>query len=144
MPITKPKLSTNLDTNFIKLIAILSMTIDHVGAVFFPQYPVFRWIGRMAFPLFCYCLTVGMLYTHDIKRYLARLGLFALISQPFWILAFNYWDFWGNLTNLNIYFTLFMSLLSVWALRRKSGCCLWAACSFCPLLTSTIPSPALF
>ncbi len=98
----------------------------------------------MAFPLFCYCLTVGMLYTHDIKRYLARLGLFALISQPFWILAFNYWDFWGNLTNLNIYFTLFMSLLSVWALRRKSGCCLRAACCFCPLLTSTIPSPALF
>ena len=74
MPITKPKLSTNLDTNFIKLIAILSMTTDHVGAVFFPQYPVFRWIGWMAFPLFCYCLIVGMLYTRDIKRYLARLG----------------------------------------------------------------------
>lgn len=73
----------------------------------------------MAFPLFCYCLTVGMLYTRDIKRYLARLGLFALISQLFWILAFNYWDFWGNLTNLNIYFTLFMSLLSVWGFKEK-------------------------
>ena len=38
-------------------------------------------------------MTVGMLYTHDIKRYLRRLGLFALISQPFWILAFNAEDF---------------------------------------------------
>ena len=62
------KLKTNLDTNFIKLVAIISMTFDHVGSVFFPEYPVFRWIGRIAFPLFCYCLTVGMLYTHDIKK----------------------------------------------------------------------------
>lgn len=62
------KLKTNLDTNFIKVVAIISMTFDHVGNVFFPEYPVFRWIGRIAFPLFCYCLTVGMLYTHDIKN----------------------------------------------------------------------------
>ena len=68
----QPKLRTNLDTDFLKLIAVLSMTVDHVGAVFFPEYPVFRWIGRMAFPLFCYCMTVGLLYTHDIRRYLAR------------------------------------------------------------------------
>ena len=42
----QPKLRTNLDTDFLKLIAVLSMTVDHVGAVFFPEYPVFRWIGR--------------------------------------------------------------------------------------------------
>ena len=69
-----PKLQTNLDTNFLKVIAILSMTVDHVGSAFFPQYPVFRWIGRMAFPIFCYCLTVGLLYTRDIKKYFLRLG----------------------------------------------------------------------
>ena len=63
-----PKLQTNLDTNFLKVIAILSMTVDHVGSAFFPQYPVFRWIGRMAFPIFCYCLTVGLLYTREIGR----------------------------------------------------------------------------
>lgn len=83
------KLKTNLNTNFIKIIAIAAMTIDHVGTVFFPEYPAFRWIGRIAFPLFCYCLTVGMLYTHDIRKYALRLGAFALISQPFWILAFH-------------------------------------------------------
>lgn len=44
---TAPKLKTNLDTDFLKLIAIISMVIDHVGSAFFPQYPVFRWIGRL-------------------------------------------------------------------------------------------------
>ena len=46
---------------------------------------MFRWIGRLAFPIFCYCLTVGLLYTHDVRKYLTRLGIFALISQPFYI-----------------------------------------------------------
>ena len=118
---TLPKLKTNLDTNLPKLVAVVCMLLDHFGGTFFEQVPAFRWagrlafpwIGRLAFPLFCYCMTVGMLYTHDIKRYLGRLGLFALISQPFWILAFNAEDFWGNLLNLNIFFTLFMSLLTV-------------------------------
>ncbi len=113
------KLQTNLDTNFLKLIAITAMLLDHVGSVFFPQYPVFRWIGRIAFPLFCYCMTVGLLYTHDIKRYLTRLGIFSIVSQPFWILAFNPDDVWGNLTNWNIFFTLFLSLLSLWAFQEK-------------------------
>ena len=128
----QPKLRTNLDTDFLKLIAVLSMTVDHVGAVFFPEYPVFRWIGRMAFPLFCYCMTVGLLYTHDIRRYLARLGVFALLSQPFWILAFNADDFLGNLLNFNIFFTLFVSLLAMWGFKEHNwplflGCVLLLA-----------------
>lgn len=75
-----PKLQTNLDTNLIKLVAILSMAVDHIGSAFFPQYPVFRWIGRIAFPLFCYCLTVGLLYTRDIKKYFLRPHLPALLD----------------------------------------------------------------
>ena len=113
------KLKTNLDTNFIKIIAVISMTIDHIGGAFFPQYPVFRWIGRVAFPLFCYCLTVGMLYTHNIQKYLLRLFAFSLISQPFWILAFNSDDILGNIFNLNIFFTLFVSLLAAWGFKEK-------------------------
>lgn len=113
------KLQTNLDTNFLKLIAILSMTIDHVGGAFFPQYPVFRWIGRLAFPIFCYCMTVGLLYTRDIKKYLTRLAVFAFVSQPLYVLAFNPNNFWEEFTSMNIFFTLFTSLLGLWSFREK-------------------------
>ena len=99
------KLRTNLDTDLLKLVAIAAMLLDHIGGAFFPETPIFRWIGRLAFPLFCYCMTVGLLYTHDIRRYLGRLAIFAVVSQPFWILAFNADDILGNLTNWNIFFT---------------------------------------
>lgn len=127
------RLQTNLDTNFLKLIAVIAMTLDHVGTAFFPQYPVFRWIGRLAFPIFCYCMTVGLLYTHDIKRYLLRLGLFALISEPLYVLAFHPWAFWENFPSMNIYFTLFVSLLALWGVQQKKwwvfvGCFLVASC----------------
>ena len=115
------KLRTNLDTDLLKLVAIAAMLVDHIGGAFFPEIPVFRWIGRLAFPLFCYCLTVGLLYTHDIRRYLGRLAIFAVVSQPFWILAFNADDILGNLTNWNIFFTLFLSLLAMWGLTALWG-----------------------
>lgn len=113
-----PKLKTNLDTDFLKLIAICSMVIDHIGGTFFPQYPLFRWLGRLAFPIFCYCLTVGLLYTHDIKRYFGRLALFAVISQPFYALKADPAAFWENLTNWNIFFTLILSLLFMWGITQ--------------------------
>lgn len=118
-PEGQPRLKTNLDTDFLKLIAIVSMLVDHVGGAFFPEAGVFRWIGRLAFPIFCYCLTVGLLYTRDIKRYLLRLGLFAAVSQPFYVLAFHPHDFWAQFTNWNIFFTLFLSLLAMYGLKSR-------------------------
>ena len=47
------RLKTNLDTDFLKCIAITAMLIDHIGGAFFPQVGIFRWIGRLAFPIFC-------------------------------------------------------------------------------------------
>lgn len=120
IPQTGPRLKTNLDTDLLKLIAIAAMLIDHIGGAFFPEVGVFRWIGRLAFPIFCYCLTVGLLYTHDVRKYLTRLGIFALVSQPFYILAFHpVGEFWANLTNWNIFFTLFLSLLAMAGLKER-------------------------
>lgn len=116
---TAPKLKSNLDTDFLKLIAIISMLIDHIGGAFYPQYPVFRWLGRLAFPIFCYCLTVGLLYTHDIKKYFGRLLLFAVISQPIYAWKVDPTAFWENLTNWNIFFTLILSLLFMWGITRR-------------------------
>ena len=87
VPEQGPRMETNLDTDVLKLVAIIAMLIDHVGGAFFPEVGVFRWIGRLAFPIFCYCMTVGLLYTRDVKRYLGRLAVFAVISQPFYVLA---------------------------------------------------------
>lgn len=112
-------IKTNLNTNFLKTVACIAMLLDHIGGVFFPQYPVFRWVGRIAFPIFCYCLTVGLLYTRDIKKYLLRLGLFALLSQPFYLLAFHPHDVWENILDLNIFFTLFFCLLAAWGLKAR-------------------------
>ena len=64
-------------------------------------------------------MTVGLLYTHDIRRYLGRLAVFAAVSQPFWILAFHPDDILGNLTNWNIFFTLFLSLLAMWGFKER-------------------------
>lgn len=114
------RLKTNLDTDLLKLIAIVSMLIDHIGGAFFPEIGIFRWAGRLAFPIFCYCLTVGLLYTRSVKKYLLRLGIFALVSQPFYILAFHPVSaFWENLTNWNIFFTLFLSLLAMAGLKER-------------------------
>lgn len=119
MTTTQPLVKTNLDTNFLKLIAIISMVFDHVGSVFFPEYRAFRWIGRLAFPIFCYCMTIGLMYTHDVKKYLLRLAIFALVSQPFYVLAKNQNNIMENLTNWNIFFTLFISLLAMWGFRAR-------------------------
>ena len=49
---TRPKLKTNLDTNLLKLVAVVSMLLDHFGGTFFEQVPAFRWAGSLAFPMF--------------------------------------------------------------------------------------------
>lgn len=73
-----------LDANALKLIALLSMTIDHVGVCLFPDQILLRCIGRLAFPIYAFLLTQGFIHTRNVKKYLLRLGLLALISEvPF-------------------------------------------------------------
>ena len=114
------KIQQNLDTNFLKLIALICMLIDHVGKIFFPESMVMLIIGRIAFPLFAYCAAVGCLYTKNTKKYILRLLIFAVISQPFFVLAFHpTWnDFRENLLVSNIFFTLVAGVLAVSALMN--------------------------
>lgn len=78
---------TNQDTGLIKLIACLCMAIDHAGKMLFPNVPEMRLIGRLAFPLFAYGVAVGAVYTRDPLRYLTRIVLLALVSQPLYALG---------------------------------------------------------
>ena len=73
-----------MDGTVLKLIACLSMFIDHLGAVCFSGMMGFRIIGRLAFPIYCFLLVEGAVHTHDMKKYILRMGIFALISEvPF-------------------------------------------------------------
>lgn len=119
-----PRIRQNLDTDFLKLIAIICMAIDHVGKIFFPNNMALAIIGRIAFPLFAYCLVVGCLYTRSIKKYIIRLGIFALISQPIYNMAFHptWQQFWDEFFSVNIFFTLVAGVLAVCSLMDIKKC----------------------
>lgn len=75
-------------------------------------------IGRIAFTLFAYCLVVGCLYTRDFKKYILRLSIFAVVSQPFFVMAFHpTWEgFTENILVANIFFTLVAGVVAISAL----------------------------
>ncbi|MGI2295580.1 TraX family protein [Paenibacillus sp. GXUN7292] len=64
-----------------QLIAMLTMLIDHIGFVFLPDQLHWRLIGRLAFPVYAYCIVLGYHYTKDSGHYLLRLAVLAIISQ---------------------------------------------------------------
>ena len=101
-----------MSTFVLKLIAVISMLIDHPGAVLFPEEVWFRIVGRLAFPIFCFLIAEGYTHTRNVKRYAFRLFLFALLSEiPFDLLFF---DSWFDISGQNVFFTLFLGLCAVW------------------------------
>lgn len=89
-PFAPAAVRLNRDTGFLKLIAMLAMFVDHAGKMLFPQYPIMRIIGRLAFPIYAYCLAVGCVYTRSPLNYIKRLALLALVSQPFYAVALDH------------------------------------------------------
>lgn len=98
-----------LNTFVLKMIAIVTMLIDHVGVVLFPQYLILRFIGRMAFPIFAYTLVEGFIHTRDISKYMKRLGVMALVSEIPFDLVFYGVPF--AFVHQNVFFTLFLGIL---------------------------------
>lgn len=96
------------NTFHLKMIAIITMTIDHIGAVLLPQYGFLRIVGRISFPIYCFMLVNGMFYTKNVKKYLGRLLIFGIISEP----LFD-WTFYGKIyakEAQNVYITLLIGL----------------------------------
>ena len=122
-----------LSGSALKVIAIITMFIDHASKRLLTTNPaytrtlfkvgsnsinglfIFETIGRLAFPIFCFLLVEGFVYTRNRRRYALNLLVFAFISEiPF--------DLSRSLTPLdptyqNVFFTLLISFLGMWALE---------------------------
>lgn len=132
-----------LSGSSLKIIALISMFIDHIGAgilIFYlrsidPEtvqqfeshtaytqyindltrlYDIIRGIGRLAFPIFCFLLVQGFCHTHDRKKYALRLSAFCLISELPFDLAFFHNPFY--IYKQNVFFTLLIGLLVIWGI----------------------------
>ena len=104
-----------LDGTTLKIIAMISMVFDHTGDVFSPNVMWPRMIGRLAMPIFSFFIAEGFAHTRDKKKYLGRLGLFALISEIPFDLAF---DGRLGLGHQNIMLTFFLAGLALMLFDR--------------------------
>jgi hypothetical protein len=112
----------------LKVIAIVTMTIDHVYAILYPDLTFLHIIGRLSFPLFAYLISLGIESTKKPKKYMMTLLSFALISQIPYFLAFEIQPF----ERLNILFTLFLGALTIYFFNKRS------LLTFVPILLSIL------
>lgn len=111
----------------IKLIAIVTMVIDHIGLFFFPENFFLRTIGRIAFPLFAWLVANGAYHTKNIQKYFLRLLVFAFISQVPFMLTNRLID--PSSISLNIFFTLSIGLGAIILIKKTNKKSLWALIS---------------
>ena len=126
----------------IKLIAVVTMLIDHIGVFFFPQAIFLRVIGRLSLPLFTWMIANGAYHTHNINKYLIRLFIFALISQIPFALANQYNPSIADpYRYLNVLFTLFLGLLAIKIIKENNDKLIWLAitaiCAFAANILNT-------
>jgi len=108
-----------MSSSQLKILAVVTMLIDHIGAILFPTVLLFRIIGRLSFPLFCFLISEGLLYTANLKGYLERLFFFALISEVPYDLAFHGTVYYPQ--SQNVFFTLFLGLAAISFLHSYLG-----------------------
>lgn len=126
---TEARNNFGISGSTLKLIAIITMLVDHTGATVIrailrhpavtasPElrmlwqdiYNISRDIGRIAFPIFCFLIVEGFLHTRNVKKYAMRLFLFALISEIPYDIALK--GSWYYPDKQNVYFTLLIGLL---------------------------------
>lgn len=115
---TKSKI---LNSNQLKLIAIIAMTVDHIAWAMFDGYSsallplVMHIIGRLTCPIMCYFIAEGYHYTRNINKYTFRLFAFAFVSHFAYIFASN--DFVDFKSFIPFYYGNFLNQTSVmWSL----------------------------
>ena len=104
------RICDGLSGNQLKLIAAISMLIDHAGVLLFPDIKVLRALGRIAFPIYAYMIAEGCRYTKNKPRYFGTMFFLASICQIVYFL------FDGS-TYMCILVTFSLSILMIYALQ---------------------------
>lgn len=137
------KTKFGLTGNQLKILALIAMTVDHVGFFLLPQYKILRIIGRLAMPIFAWMIAEGCEHTKNRFRYLITvLGVGILCQVVSWVAE-------RSLVQC-ILITFSMSIMLIYLLdlaNRKRGfltlCLLGigvaAACYICQFLPQDIP-----
>ena len=107
-----------LNANHLKLIAIIAMTIDHFTDLIYPGFPAnpiaigLHIIGRLTAPIMWFFVSEGFFYTHNVKKYMFRLFIFAIISHFAYCFAFNISYIPNSLFNQSsVMYPLFIAVL---------------------------------
>ncbi len=113
-----------MKASILKWIAIASMLVDHMGILLYRSgmpvegYYIMRCIGRMAFPIFVFLLVEGFVYTKSFGKYVLRMFIFAVITEPLYDL-FRYSELLSH--GSNILFTFSLTLLVLYFLKKTDG-----------------------
>ena len=124
-----------LNSNHLKLIAIIAMTIDHIADLMYPEMPsnmisiILHIIGRLTAPIMFFFICEGFYYTKNLKKYILRLFIFAIISHFAYCFAFgiNYIPFSsGNIFNqTSIMWSLAWSVVALYIVNCKTNLKEW-------------------
>ena len=104
-------MTTQLSGSWLKVIAILSMTIDHIAYYYGVSnpyvYELMRTVGRIAFPTFAFLLAEGYVHTSNRQRYILSLFTFAILSEIPWLLL-------NHDNSHNVLFTLLAGVIGMY------------------------------
>ena len=100
-----------INGNALKIIATLTMLIDHIGYIFFPEIDLLRIIGRISFPIFAFMIAEGCEYTKNKLRYFLTIFLLGAFCQLVYFIV-------DGRTYLEILITFSLSIVAIYALQN--------------------------
>lgn len=124
----------NVSSATLHIMAMLFMLLDHMWATVTPGRNWMTCIGRIAFPIFAFMIVEGYFHTHNIRKYLLRLLVFAIISEVPFNLMYGGQAFYPY--HQNVIWTLLMGLLIILAIEKvKTKKKLWLTILVSVILT---------